>query len=379
VNLRLALDTYRGHTVPHFRIIDHRRFWFGFSGILILLSLIGFGVRGLQYSIDFRGGAQITYPLEREVSVPEVTALLAEQGFEEANIQIVNGNEISIRTESITAEGRNADQVLDSLAEQAGVERADVSVEDVGPTWGAQISRKAIQGFVIVLALILLYITWRFEWAMALSGIVALLHDIVITLGIYTLLGRSVAPETVIALLTIMGFSLYDTVVIFDKVQENLESPALMASHGYDGVVNLSLNTVLMRSVNTSLVTLLPITAMLLYGGETLKDFAFAMFIGTAAGTYSSIFTAAPLLTVLKGRDEKVRLAEQRRRAREARQTTPARAATHAPTGDGDAVARGATAAAAPAASGTGGGTGRSRGRPRPKSKKRPPAKRRRR
>jgi preprotein translocase subunit SecF len=212
-----------------------------------------------------------------------------------------------------------------------------------------------------VIALIFLYIAWRFEWAMAAAAIVALFHDVIVTAGIYALVGRPIAPETVIAILTIMGFSLYDTVVIFDKVQENLESPALLPRHGYDGVVNLALNSVFMRSVNTSLV-LLPIASMLVFGGETLKDFAFAMLIGTAVGTYSSIFVAAPVLTVIKGRTESVRAIEERRRIRDERGATPS-------------VATEGVTAAAPAA----GGAAPKPGRPRPTSKRRPPAKRKRR
>jgi len=374
-SLQTALDTYRGHTVPHFRLIERRNFWFLFSGAWIVLSLIGIFWQGLTFSIDFRGGAQITYPMVQPVAPSEVSDLLAEYDLAEAEIQIVDGRELSVRTGSISDEGQRADELLTALAEQAGTTRAEVSVEDVGPTWGRQLSSQAIRGLVIVLALILLYFTWRFEWAMGVSGIVALLHDIVITAGIYALVGRAVAPETVIAILTIMGFSLYDTVVIFDKVQENLESPALMATHGYDGVVNLSLNTVFMRSVNTSLVVLLPIAAMLFFGGDTLKDFAFAMFVGTAAGTYSSIFVAAPLLTVIKSRNARVRASEERRKAREERgaatsvsSTTATSSAAASPT------TAPSTGTATPSASG-----GARAARPQSKSRKRPPAKRKRR
>jgi protein export-related membrane protein len=172
----------------------------------------------------------------------------------------------------------------------------------------------------------------------------------------------------VIAILTIMGFSLYDTVVIFDKVQENLESPALLPRYGYDGVVNLALNSVFMRSVNTSLV-LLPIASMLVFGGETLKDFAFAMLIGTAVGTYSSIFVAAPVLTLIKGRTEKVRAIEERRRVREAKGATPTAAVA-------DGVAASSSGASTSGASTSG---APKPGRPRPTGKRRPPAKRKRR
>ena len=177
--------------------------------------------------------------------------------------------------------------------------------------------RQALTGLVVVLAAITLYIALRFEPKMALGAMVALVHDVVITAGIYALVGREVTPETVIAILTILGFSLYDTVVIYDKIKENTESSVLVTRLGYVGVVDLSLNQVLMRSVNTSLVVLLPILSLLLFGGDTLKDFAFAMFVGVAIGAYSSIFLAAPLLAVLKMREKRYQQLEARRVARD--------------------------------------------------------------
>ena len=191
-----------------------------------------------------------------------------------------------------------------------------MNVEDIGPTFGADVRRQAITGLVVVLAAISLYIALRFEPKMALGAMIALVHDVVITAGIYALVGREVTPETVIAILTILGFSLYDTVVIYDKIKENTESSVLVTRMGYAGVVDLSLNQVLMRSVNTSLVVLLPILSLLLFGGDTLKDFAFAMFIGVAIGAYSSIFLAAPLLAVLKMREKRYQQLEARRVAR---------------------------------------------------------------
>ena len=362
MNWHRTLAAYRGEVVPDMRLIGRRNLWFAISGALVVVSLLALFLGSLAFSIDFRGGAQISYPTVDRVEPAEVEALLADNGIEDAEVQIVNGDEVTIRMESIATEGRDADTLLDALAAQAGVERDELNVEDVGPTWGSEISRKAIQGLVVVIALIFLYIAWRFEWAMASAAIVALVHDVIVTAGIYALFDRPVAPETVIAILTIMGFSLYDTVVIFDKVQENLESPALLPRHGYDGVVNLALNSVFMRSVNTSLV-LLPIASMLVFGGETLKDFAFAMLVGTFVGTYSSIFVAAPFLTVIKGRTDKVRTLEERRRIREAKGATPS------------AVTESVTAAPAPAPT----SAAPKPGRPRPTSKRRPPAKRKRR
>ena len=212
-----------------------------------------------------------------------------------------------------------ADRLRAELARVAGISPDEINEQDVGPTWGGTISNKAIQGLIVFLVLVTLYITLRFELKMAAGALTALIHDLVITAGIYALVGREVTPETVIAILTIMGYSLYDTVVIYDKVKENTESAALVARETYGGVVNLSLNQVLMRSVNTSLVVLLPIGALLLFGGQTLKDFAFALFIGTAIGAYSSIFVAAPALTILKEREPRYQQIRTRAEARATR------------------------------------------------------------
>jgi preprotein translocase subunit SecF len=309
-------------------------------------------------------------------------------------------------------------RLLAELAEQGGIPTTEIVIKDVGPTWGAQISKKALQGLIIFLVLVTLYISFRFEWKMAGSALTALAHDLIITGGIYALVGREVTPETVIAILTILGYSLYDTVVIFDRVKENTESVALVAREGYSGVVNLSLNETLMRSVNTSLVVLFPILALLFFGGDTLKDFAFALFIGVTSGAYSSIFVASPMLALLKEREP--RYTQMRLRAARAasrgqaqapaaapsgrplravgsggRRTTPGSSATAATSaaksgegalGDGDGAAAEPpkpAARAGQARSGSGGRPSGSRpggGGGRSKSKKRtPPAKRRRR
>ena len=370
MNLHHALETYRGHTVPRLRIVERKRLWFILSGIVILLSLVGIFVLRFNLSIDFDGGQEITYTFATPVTVDDVRGVLGDNGVENAEVQIVNGTSVSIRGESFAAETEESDALLDDLAAQAGIDRTEISSTDVGPTWGREISRKAVIGLVVVLAAITLYIAFRFEWKMAIGAMVALAHDVVITAGVYALTGREVTPETVIAILTILGFSLYDTVVIYDKVKENTESTALVSRHGYSGVVNLSMNQVFMRSVNTSLVVLLPILSLLLFGGSTLKDFAFAMFIGVLTGAYSSIFIAAPVLTILKEREPRYRQLQERTAAREA---IKARRAEVAP-----ATAGAATASSAAAASRTTARTGTSQ-RPRPKSKRKPPVKRKRR
>jgi preprotein translocase subunit SecF len=370
VKLHHAIETYRGHTIPHVKWVEKRNLWFAISGVMILLSVVGIVFSGLNFSIDFDGGARITYTFAQPVSVEDVQATLEEHGIDDAEVQIVNGEEMSIRTPFLEREGQgSAEAIRRDLAEQAGITAVQINIEDVGPTWGAEISRKALIGLLIVLAVITLYIAIRFELKMAICAIIALIHDVTITVGVYALSGREVTPETVIAVLTILGFSLYDTVVIYDKIKENLETQSLVARLGADGVIDLSLNQVLMRSVNTSLVVLLPILSLLLFGGETLKDFAFAMFIGTAIGVYSSIFLAAPLFSVLKAREVRFRQLEQKRTERERVVARRAAAATSAIPG-----AATGEAAAARATARTGTVT-----RPAPKSRRRKPAKRKRR
>jgi preprotein translocase subunit SecF len=372
VNTRHFISAYRGHTIPHFHFTARRNVWFAFSGILIALSLIGLIVRGLNFSIDFEGGAQITYTVVTPVSVDQIRTVLADNGRPDAEVQLVNGGQqVQIRTESLTNNGESQ-ALTEALAKQAGIRSDEVNVKDIGPTWGSEIKDKAIRGLFIVLAGIALYISFRFEWKMAVGAMIALIHDLVITAGVYALSGREVTPETVIAILTILGFSLYDTVVIYDKIKENTESTALVARLGYDGVVDLSLNQTIMRSVNTSLVVLLPILSLLLFGGDTLKDFAFAMLIGVAIGAYSSIFIAAPVLTVLKGREKRYRDIELRRAQRTEADSRKAAAPVSV---SAASTAAGSDAAAQRATARQGGGGAR----PRPKSKRRPPAKRKRR
>ena len=362
MNIRDAFAVYRGYRVPHLQLIEHRRWWFTFSGALLVLSLVGFIFSGFHFSIDFVGGAELNYTVGTPVGADQIQSVLDEHGLT-GEIQLVAGGEqVSIRTDSLT-EVTDRDALLTDLAAQAKINPDDINVETIGPTWGQQISRKAIRGLLLVLVFIAIYIAWRFEWSMAVGAMVALVHDVLITAGIYALVGREVTPETVIAILTILGFSLYDTVVIYDKIKENTESAALTARLGYVGVVDLSLNQTVMRSVNTSLVVLLPILSLLLFGGQTLKDFAFAMFVGVAIGAYSSVFIAAPVLTI-------VHEWQLKRRAPATATTRAARqpAAEPALATAGDAAATKATA-----------GMRSSKPKPKPRNKKGQPAKRKRR
>jgi preprotein translocase subunit SecF len=344
-----------------------------------VLALAGLVFRSLNYSIDFTGGTLIQYANRGDVTVEEIRDVLAQDPYDraDAEIQIVGGDRVSIRTTALTdLSSDERARLIEELARQAGVSPDDVSAQVVGPTWGEEISRQALIGLIVVLIAITLYITLRFEWEMAVSAIAAMGHDVLITAGVYALTGRQVSPATVIAILTILGFSLYDTVVIYDKVKENTESPALLAKSTYEEVANLSMNQVLMRSVNTSLVVVLPILSLLLFGGDTLKDFAFAMLIGVITGAYSSIFVATPLLVVLKERESRFKQHRARLEARPGERRPRPVPGTAV---DDEVVAEESAAVGAAAATRT---TARSvQGSPRPgsKSRRKPPAKRKRR
>ncbi len=334
MKLREAVALFRGQRDFHLNIIGRRRWWFLLSAFLLLISVGGLVFRGLNLGIDFEGGAVVEYENRAGVSVAEVRDTMIRFGRNDAVVQIVDEGEVSIRTESL---GTQRAEMLAALAEQAGITPADISVQDVGPRWGAQISRKALQGLMIFLVVVSIYVAFRFEWKMAVAALIAMFHDLIITAGVYALVGREVTPETVIAILTILGYSLYDTVVIFDKIKENGESLSLVSKETYSGTVNLSLNQVMMRSVNTSLVTLLPIGALLFFGGDTLKNFAFALFVGLSLGAYSSIFVAAPVVAILKEREPRMaqlrtRAAQRERPSRPALRAVPAEEA-----GDGEA------------------------------------------
>jgi preprotein translocase subunit SecF len=365
VKLREAVALFRGQRDFHLDIIGRRRWWFLFSASLLLLSVAGLYFRGLNLGIDFEGGALVEYENRSGVNVADVRETMVRFGRGDAVVQIVEGREVSIRTESL---GTQRAEILAALAEQAEITPADLSVQDIGPRWGAQISRKALQGLIIFLVVVSIYVAFRFEWKMAVAGLVAMFHDLIITSGIYALVGREVTPETVIAILTILGYSLYDTVVIFDKIKENAESLSLVSKETYSGTVNLSLNQVMMRSVNTSLVTLLPIGTLLLFGGDTLKNFAFALFVGLALGAYSSIFVAAPVVAVLKEREPRMAQLRTRAAQRERPPRPALRAVPAAETGDGEAELE----AVATRGRATAGSGARRQPAPRRKGKKRP-------
>lgn len=293
---------YRGET--RFDFVGASRRTLIVSLVLVAASILIMLVRPFNLSIDFTGGVIVSVENVSDVAVEEVRADLREIGAADARVQMTGAGFVIVQTESL--DPGDMDVLVATVSAVAGSSINDANVSAVGPTFGAEVTRKAFEALVVFLVVIMLFITWRFEWKMAASALAALFHDLIITGGLYALVGFLVTPATIIAVLTILGYSLYDTVVVFKKVNENTEELHDQAT--ISGIVNLSLNQVLMRSINTSLTSLIPVGVLLLVGflalgGETLKEFALALFIGIAVGTYSSIFIAAPLLARWKERE----------------------------------------------------------------------------
>jgi preprotein translocase subunit SecF len=287
---------------------------------------------------------------------------LTDNGVSDSTIQKVGESQIRIQTEPLTDAKQL--QVSRDLEKTLGLKAADLNPSSVGSSWGRSITVKAIQGLIIFLIAVIAYISLRFEFKMAIAAIVALLHDLIITAGIYSLVGFEVTPSTVIAVLTILGFSLYDTVVVFDKVRENTARMGSTSTVTYSEAANTAVNQTLMRSINTSLIALMPVAALLfigagVLGAGTLKDLALAQFVGLAAGAYSSIFIATPLLADMKEREPRFRsIAAKVARQREARGHQAGRVPAVAAAGVAPAPAEAALAQDAPAATGGTGTTG---------------------
>lgn len=341
------LRLYHGET--DFDFIGRTKLWFAISGTIILLGLVALvGRGGLNLGIDFTGGSQWEVPANG-VSVADAEQAVGDLGFSEVSVQEV-GDDIRVQTPPL--EGSDAEKrqqstdVVDTLVDLTGAESTEVVINDVGPSWGAEISEKALRALVFFLIAILIYITIRFEFRMAVATIGALVHDIFVVVGVYAILQLPVTPATVVAFLTIMGFSIYDGIVVFDRVDENTRLLTSGAKMTYSDMVNDSLNQVLMRSLNTQITALLPILSVLLVGslvlGQTsLQEFGLALFIGQLSGAYSSLFIASPLLAILKEREPRYRALRQRLADRKG-PTTPAPTDDEAP----DATAPEATAPA---------------------------------
>jgi preprotein translocase subunit SecF len=330
---------YRGETSIDF--IGKRRRWYAFSGVIIAMSAIVLGTQGLNLGIEFKGGSEFS------ISKPGVTVEQGRAAMEEAGVagesvvQIVGNDRLRIQTGTL----ESFNTVKESLAKSFGVNVNDIDTQIIGPSWGAEITKKALYGLVGFIIVVMLFLAMIFEPKMAFAAIVATVHDVVVTVGIYALVGFDVTPATVIGFLTILGYSLYDTVVVFDKVRENTKSITSTSKVTYSAAANLAVNQTLVRSFNTSVIALLPVGSILfvgsgLLGAGTLKDLSLALFVGLATGTYSSIFIATPLLAQLREREPAMRALAKR-------------VAQHGP-GAVSAEAKGSTSVAANAASAEG-------------------------
>ncbi|HEX7354276.1 MAG TPA: protein translocase subunit SecF [Mycobacteriales bacterium] len=302
---------YRGDT--RFNIVGRRKYWYAFSLTVILIGMISLGLRGFNLSIDFKGGDAFQFAANGH-TVSQAQDVMAGQHVQDPVVQKIGEDQIRVQTKVLptSASDDEVGNVQKALAKEFGLQPTQVSVSSIGASWGSQITKKAIEGLIIFLVLTVLYIAVRFEGKMAAAAIIALIHDLVITAGIYSLVGFQVSPSTVIALLTILGFSLYDTIVVFDRVRETTTDLNARSNRTYTTAANVALNETLMRSINTSLISLLPVAALLfvgagLLGAGSLEDLALAQFVGLAAGAYSSLFIATPLLAQFKEREPAMR------------------------------------------------------------------------
>jgi SecD/SecF fusion protein len=303
------------HWWEHFDFMGASKWFFSASGVILLIGALAIGSKGLNFGIDFESGTRIKTELVRPADEQSVRAVLASAGQGDAEIQRLSGQEVrgdngfQVSTETLNEAQRQ--RIEQGLRDRFGVRT--FNFDTIGPIFGQTVARSALIAIIASLIVISAYIALRFEWKYAVPVLIATMHDILITGGVYALTGREVTTSTVAALLTILGYSLYDTIIVFDRIRENVPR---MPRAAFSQIVNRSMSEVLARSLATSFSTALPITALMLFGGETLKDFAFALLVGVASGTYSSVFIASPVLTHWKEREA----VYERRRSRIAAQ-----------------------------------------------------------
>jgi preprotein translocase subunit SecF len=300
---------YRGLTMIDF--VGRRKLWFTMSLVVIILGLGSLSIRGFNLGIDFKGGNSW------EVLAPNSSVTAMTHAVENAGLSLPTVEKLGSSTYEVTAD-LNAlsatnqlnvtNAVVDAMAKVANVNPDQVSTSSVGPTWGSQITDRALEALIIFFIAVVAYISIRFEPKMAVAAFVAMVHDLLVTVGVYSLFGLQITPDTVIAILTILGYSLYDTVVVFDRVRDNTGGVLKSGDLTYGEMVNLSMNQTLARSINTSLVAILPVFSVLIVGAyilgaTTLQSYGLALFVGLMSGAYSSIFIASPLLAWMKERE----------------------------------------------------------------------------
>ncbi len=304
----LARRLFLGETA--FPLIQRRKRFYVASGVLVLIALLSMLFQGFNLGVEFKGGSIFQVPVGKDVSIADGRTFVASLGLKDPIVQTTKSSQgaVRLRVETGPIPKAAADKVVAGLASHYKVDANLVDSRDVGAAWGKRITSKALQGLVAFLIAVIIYISLRFEPKMAAAAIIALIHDLVLAAGIYSLTQFVVTPSTVIALLTVLGYSLYDTIVVFDKVEENTRGLASGSTSTYSEAAELAVNQTFMRSINTSLIALLPVSGLLfvgalLLGAGTLKDLALALFVGLGAGAYSSLFLATPLLADLKERE----------------------------------------------------------------------------
>jgi preprotein translocase subunit SecF len=297
--------------------VGRQRTWYTVSGLILLVSVVSLLTLGLNFGVEFKGGTVFQFPTKPGVTTSDARAAVQDAGVvKEDPIVQKTGTGWRVQTESLSS--ADVTKVQESVQKRLHLAKADdVSPQSVGASWGKDISQKALQGLLIFLVAIIIYLSIAFEWRMAVAAIIALAHDILITIGVYSLVQFEVTPSSVVGLLTILGYSLYDTVVVFDKVRENTRSLTTSNTMTYSQAANLAVNQTLVRSINTSVIALLPVSGLLFIGAGvlaagTLKDLALVLFVGMLAGAYSSICIATPIVADLQERQEKYKTLAKR-------------------------------------------------------------------
>jgi preprotein translocase subunit SecF len=320
---------YRGETSINF--IGQRRRWYALSGFFVLLSIGALAIQGLTLGIEFKGGSSFTVNTPNP-SVAQAREAAAEAGLQgEPIVQLVGNDKVRVQTPALEPALNNA--IQDALAAKFSVSASSIDVQIIGPSWGKEITRKALYGLFGFLLVVMIYLAMALEPKMAIAAIFAVVHDVFITVGIYALVGFDVTPATIIGFLTILGYSLYDTVVVFDRVRDNTKSISAVSTRTYSQAVNLAVNQTIVRSANTSIVAILPVAAILfvgagLLGAGTLKDLSLSLFIGLLVGTYSSLFIAPAILTELREKEPAMQALAKRVEARGGASTTTTTAST---------------------------------------------------
>ncbi len=310
---RLASDLYDGRV--SFDFVGRRRTWYIVSGIIVIVAIVALlPWRGLNFGIEFRGGVDFGIP-NATCSVTQAREVAEAETGSQAIVTQTGSGTVRVQTVSLTPQESNS--VAKALGAACGASAESIAIQSVSATWGGEITRKALQALIVFLVLLVIFLSIYFEWRMAAAALVALAHDLVITIGIYALTGLEVTPATVIGLLTILGYSLYDTVVVFDKVRENTRGITGQSRLTYGEAANLAVNQTLVRSINTTVVALLPVLSIIivgavLLGAGTLLDLAVALGVGMAAGAYSSVFVATPFLVQMKERQKEIKALNNR-------------------------------------------------------------------